>query len=118
MLSDFNFSEDTIGFIIEGDVDREAMYNLGKGIQGSMVENEKISLYLEDMNIKSFSFKSIITGMLFPFHYGNKFHKMALISDRKWIHIIGFFHNLLFRFQVRSFSTQNRVAGMSWVMDK
>jgi hypothetical protein len=118
MLSDFSFADDTIGFIIEGNVDSEVMQNLGRGIQVSLVENKKVNLYLEDSNIKSFSVSSILKGTFFPFKNGSKFNKMALISDRKWIHAIGTFHNLLFSFEVKSFSTQDRVVAMSWIMER
>lgn len=118
MLSDFSFAQDTIGFIIEGNLDTKSMYELGAGIRDTLVENKRMSLYLEDMEIQSFSFNAIIIGTLFPFRYGSKFDKMALVSDRKWIHFIGFFQNILFRMKVKSFSTEHRLDAMSWIMDR
>jgi hypothetical protein len=118
MLSDFSFAEDSIGFIVEGDVDREVMYRMGKSIQGNLVENKKMCLYLEDMDIRTFSFRAIFIGILFPFRFSHKFSRMALVSDRKWIHFIAFLQNAFFQFSVKSFSTENRLEAMRWIMDQ
>ena len=118
MLSDFSFAQDTLGFIIEGDVDTEALQILGKRIHETLIENKKMSLYLEDLNIQSFSSSSILTGFLFPFRYGNRFYKMALITDRWWIHTIGFIQNIFFSVKIRTFTTENRVDAMSWIIDR
>ena len=118
MVSEFSFAEDTIGFFIEGDVDRQATHELGKGIYETLTENTKMSLYLEDMNIHSFTTTAILIGIIFPFKYGRKFNKLALVSDRKWLHIVGYIQNTLTSVKVRSFSTKDRLEGMSWIMDR
>ena len=117
MLSDFSFAKDTIGFIVEGDVDKEVMHELGKGIYDTLRENRKMSLYLEDLDIRSFTRNAILTGTLFSFKHGKKFDKMALVSDRKWLRIIGFLQNLLTSVKVKTFTSKERLKGMSWIMD-
>ena len=118
MLSDFSFAEDTIGFIIEGDVDKKVTHELGKAIYETLKENSKMSLYLEDMSIRSFTTRAILIGALFPFKYGKKFNKLALISDRKWLHIFGYLQNALTGVKVRTFTSKKRLDGMSWIMDR
>lgn len=118
MLSDFSFAQDTIGFIIEGDLDTKAMHELGARIHDTLIENKSMSLYLEEMDVHNISSNAVLIGTLFPFRYGKKFDKMALVSDRKWIHFIGFIQNSLFRMNVKSFSTEYRLDAMSWIMDR
>ena len=118
MLSDFSFAQDTIGFIIEGNLDTEEMYELGAGIRDTLIENKQMSLYLEEVEVQNISLNAILIGALFPFRYGRRFHKMALVSDRKWIHFIGYIQNILFRMKVKSFHTEHRLDAMSWIMDR
>ena len=117
MLSDFRFAKDTIGFIVEGDVDKTVMHELGKGIKETLQENKKMSLYLEDLDIRSFTRNAIMTGTFFSFKYNRKFKKLALVSDRKWLRIIGFVQNLLSPVKVKTFTSKERLKGMSWIMD-
>ena len=118
MLSDFSFAQDTIGFIIEEKIDSDVLRDLGKRIVATLQENKKMSLYLEDMGIQSFTPNSIFIGILFPFRYSRKFSKLALISDRKWIHFIAFWHNLFTPVKVKSYSIAHRLDAMSWIMER
>ena len=118
MLSDFSFAEDTIGFIIEEKVDSEVLRELGKRIVATLQENQKMSMYLEDMGIQSFTPNSIMIGIFSPFRYSRKFSKLALITDRKWIHFIAFWLNLFTPNKVKSYKIAHRLEAMSWIMER
>jgi len=87
MISDFSFSKDTVGFLIEGNYNEDLANKLHKQIIEKLEIVDKISLYLEDTNIENFSLTAIVNEIMFKLKNKEHFNKIALVSDRKWIHL-------------------------------
>jgi hypothetical protein len=115
MLSDFSFSEDTVGFLIDGVMDKDAIVELRSRILKKLERYDKINLYLEDVNIERFSFSAVKIATLFPVENKDRFHKIALVTDRKWIHALGALDTILVGVTIRNFDTSNRLKAMSWI---
>jgi hypothetical protein len=112
MLSSFSFSEDTVGFLIEGNFDENLVDNLHQKILEKLNTYNTINLYLEDSNIESFSINAVMT------EYNSKINKIALVSNRKWIHLCAKIENTFLQTNIKSFSSEDRINAITWIANK
>jgi len=115
MLSSFSFSKDTVGFIIQGEVNEESINELQKKILEKLETFDKIKLYLEDDGIESFTMPAVVQEMMFKIKYGDRFEKVALVTDRKWIKMCGVIENMLMPAQVKNFDVEERLDAIAWI---
>lgn len=115
MFSDFSFAQDTVGFIIEGKMDRDAMDRLIAMILEKLEQHDYINLYLEDASVQQFTFDAINTAFWFPHKYKDRLRKVALVTDRKWIHALGGLNNMFLSTAIKNFPTQERMDAMCWI---
>lgn len=118
MLSSFSFSKDTVGFLIEGVMDEDAMDKLHERILEKQSQFDKINLYLEDADIERFTMPAIVSQLMFKLEHSKKFRKVALVTDRKWIHLCGSLENMFLGATVKSFDTEDRMDAMSWIAQR
>lgn len=117
MLTDFSFADNTIGYVIEGTMDKTAILNLRSQILEKFETHDKINLYLEDSNIEHFSFSAATIGMLFPLEYAKRFNKIALVTDRKWIHALAAIDNVLIDATLKYYPIKDRMSAISWIAE-
>lgn len=115
MHSSFTFSKNTVGFLIDGDVDEKAINKLQIEILEKLKSFDKINLYLEDSNIESFTLPAVVNQMMFKFEYGDRFNKVAMVTDRKWIHLCGNLKNMFLSATIKNFDTSDRLKAMNWI---
>ncbi|RDK89135.1 SpoIIAA family protein [Marinirhabdus gelatinilytica] len=119
MHPSFSFSEETVGFLIEDGVfDKERSEELFAEISKKIKRFGKINLYLEDQGIDKFTLPAISDNVLFKHENKEKLNKVALVSDRKWIHACATVENLFLPIAVKSFTVDERMEAMSWIMEK
>ena len=117
MLKDFSFADNTIGYVIEGTMDKAAILNLRSHILEKFETHDKISLYLEDGNIEHFSLSAAAIGALFPLEYARRFDKIALVTDRKWIHALAAIDNALIGAKLKYFPIKDRIDAITWIAE-
>lgn len=118
MFIDFSFADNTIGYVIEGTMDKKTILDLRSQILEKLETHDKINLYLEDNNIKHFSLSAATIGTLFPLEYANRFTKIALVTNRKWIHALATLDNiLLVEATLKYFPIKDRMSAISWIVD-
>ncbi|MEL6811290.1 MAG: STAS/SEC14 domain-containing protein [Bacteroidota bacterium] len=117
MLSDFSFADDTIGYIIEGKMNKAVVMELKTLILEKMKEHDKINLYLEDAGIEDFSLDSVFIGTLFPHKHARRFNKVAMVTDRKWIHLLSAVNRKLLSGNFRNFVTERRMDAIAWITE-
>ncbi|GAB5399049.1 MAG: hypothetical protein Aureis2KO_06340 [Aureisphaera sp.] len=115
MFSGFSFAQDTIGYIIDGKMNTEAINALRAQILEKFEEHDKINLYLEDAGIESFSLNAVFIATLFPIEHAGRFNKIALVTDRKWIHLLGNLDTLVAKVNIKNFTTEKRMDAMAWI---
>lgn len=115
MLFDFSFADNTIGYLIEGDMDKATILELRRLILEKFETHDKINLYLEDSDIGHFSLTAATIGALFPIEYAGRFIKIALVTDRKWIHLLAAMDNLVIKPQLKYFTTEDRLKAITWI---
>ena len=118
MLSSFSFSEDTVGFLLEGTFGEETVQQLHARILEKFEDFETINLYLEDSGIETFSLTAVIENLFFKLEHNGKFNKVALVSDRKWIHLCGKLEKMLGDIDIRSFVSEDRMEAITWIAER
>ncbi|MDC7994322.1 STAS/SEC14 domain-containing protein [Altibacter sp. HG106] len=117
MISSFSFSDNTVGFLIEGKFTSEQGDKLQRLIVNKLETFPKINLYLEDAYIDGFSLQAVFDNVLFKFNHAKSFHKIALVTNRNWIHLCGKIDDFIMEGEVRSFPTEQRLKAMSWIAE-
>ncbi len=117
MLADFSFADNTVGYLIEGTMDKDAIIALRSQILEKLEVHDTINLYLEDSHIEHFSLSAATIGALFPLEYSKRFNKIALVTDRKWIHALAAVDNALIGATLKYFPIKDRLSAISWIVD-
>ena len=115
VVSDFSFSENTIGYIVEGVMDDHAINELREQILEKFKEHDKINLYLEDNNIQKFSFNAVLIATLFPIEHSGRFNKVAMVTNRKWIHMISSINNSITANNIKNYPIEKRMEAIAWI---
>tara|TARA_R110002049_G_scaffold80455_2_gene204640 strand:- start:205 stop:570 length:366 start_codon:yes stop_codon:yes gene_type:complete len=115
MFSTFSFSEDTVGFLIEGNFDEGTVLKLQELIRQKFQLYDKINLYLEDSNIEEFHLLAVIKEIKFKVANDRKFNRIAVVSNRKWVKLCGSIENLFSNATIKSFSTEDRLDAIAWI---
>lgn len=117
MLSSFSFSDNRIGFIIDGPYDEEAMEKIQFEITEKLKKFDKLNLYIEDTPNAEISLKSMIVKLPFKIKIGRHFTKVAIVSDRKGVHLIRAFERVFFSGEFRQFSSSRRLEAIKWISE-
>lgn len=115
MFSDFSLSQNTVGYIIDGVMNTDAINDLKSQILDKFKEHDKINLYLEDSGIERFSLNAVMIATLFPVEHHDRFNKIALVTDRKWIHMLGALDTVLVKVNLKNFPIEKRMDAISWI---
>tara|TARA_R110000751_G_scaffold20418_2_gene59783 strand:+ start:144 stop:500 length:357 start_codon:yes stop_codon:yes gene_type:complete len=115
VLLNFSFSENAIGYIVEGKMDYKAITELKTAILKKFEEHDTINLYLEDNNIERFTLDAVFIASIFPMQHSNRLNKIAMVTNRKWIHAIANFNKVLIGKDMRNFTVDKRLDAISWI---
>ncbi len=117
MLLKFNLSDHSVGYIIDGTMDSDAIQELKSAILKILKEHKTINLYLEDKNIQGFSLDAIFIASVFPMQHLTQLNKIAMVTNRKWIHAIGSINKALAGVEIRNFTIEERLQAISWIAE-
>ncbi|EAQ48073.1 MULTISPECIES: STAS/SEC14 domain-containing protein [Leeuwenhoekiella] len=115
MLLDFSLSENSIGYIVEGTMDYKAVQELKGAILKKLEKHDSINLYLEDNNIDRFTLDAVFIAGIFPMQHKNQLNKIAMVTNRKWIHMIANFNKAVIGKDMRNFTTDRRTEAIAWI---
>lgn len=115
MLSTFSLADNIIGFIIDGPYDEDAVDIIQADVNEKLEIYDKVSFYIEDTINADISIKAILKSLPFKIKTGNRFEKVAVVTDRKWIQVLSNLEKLFFNAEIRIFSTEQRLAAIQWI---
>lgn len=118
MFLNFSFANDAVGYIIEGSMDSKAIRLLKDEILEMLEKHDQINLYLEDAGIDHFSIDSVIIATLFPHEHKQRFRKVAMVTDRKWIHMLASMNRFLLGENFKNFTTERRLEAIAWIAEE
>ena len=117
MLSDFSFSDTTVGFLIEGNFNSETVDTFIEKIKAKLEQFDKINLYIEDTGIETFSLPAVVKEVMFKIKHADHFNKVAVVSDRKWIHSCGEIVSLFTNSNTQNFTSEERMKAIAWIAE-
>jgi hypothetical protein len=115
MLSTFTLADNIIGFIVDGPYDEFAVEKIQSEVNEKLEVYGKVNLYLEDTINADISFKAILKSLPFKLKTGNRFEKVAVVTDRRWLQFISNLEKLFFNAEIRIFSGKNRLEALQWI---
>jgi hypothetical protein len=115
MLSSFSLADNIIGFIVDGPYDDGAVELMQSEINEKLQVYERVNLYLEDTAKAEISLKAILKNLPFKLKTANRFERVAVVTDRKWIQVISILEKLFFNAEIRLFSTDQRLEAIQWI---
>ncbi len=115
MLSTFSLADNIIGFIVDGPYDEIAVEKIQSEVNEKLEIYDKVNLYLEDTTNADISFKAILKSLPFKIKTGNRFEKVAVVTDRKWLKVLSNLEKLFFNAEIRIFSGQDRLEAIQWI---
>lgn len=115
MLEDFSFADYILGYVIEGPMDHAQITRLRNLILAKFETHERVHLYLEDRGITKFTLSAAAIGSIFPLEHASRIAKIALVTDRKWIHLLAAIDNNLVKPEILHFKKADRVKAVAWI---
>jgi hypothetical protein len=118
MVIDYDLAENTLAYVFDGPMDDERINELRKQIEHKLQYHKTINLYLEDRGIEYFTLYSVLMGIVFPLRHTKRFDKIAMVTDRNWIHLLSTMNSFFVSAEVRNFNTEGRVQAMNWIANE
>ncbi|MCB0464776.1 MAG: STAS/SEC14 domain-containing protein [Aequorivita sp.] len=115
MLSSFTLADNIIGFIVDGSYDDIAVEKIQAQVKEKLEIFDKLNLYIEDTVNADISLKAVMKSVPFKLKTGNRFERVAVVTDRKWLQVISNLEKLFFSAEIRIFSSQNRLEAIQWI---
>ncbi|MFI8379251.1 STAS/SEC14 domain-containing protein [Leeuwenhoekiella sp. NPDC079379] len=115
MLLNFSFSDNAIGYIVEGTMNYDAIRELKQAILKMFEEHETINLYLEDNNINRFTLDAVFIASIFPMQHSHRLNKVAMVTNRKWIHAITNVNKSILGKDFKNFTIDRRLEAIEWI---
>ncbi|HLT49720.1 MAG TPA: STAS/SEC14 domain-containing protein [Aequorivita sp.] len=115
MLSSFSLADNIIGFIVDGPYDDLAVERIQKQVKEKLETFDKLNLYIEDTVNADISLKAVVKSVPFKLKTGNRFEKVAVVTDRKWLQVVSNLEKLFFSAEIRIFSGEQRLEAIQWI---
>ncbi|HPE84030.1 MAG TPA: STAS/SEC14 domain-containing protein [Aequorivita sp.] len=116
MLSSFTLADNIIGFIVDGPYDDLAVERIQKQVKEKLETFDNLNLYIEDTVNADISLKAVVKSIPFKLKTGNRFEKVAVVTDRKWLQVVSNLERLFFSSaEIRIFSSQQRLEAIQWI---
>jgi hypothetical protein len=115
MLSFFSLTDNTIGFIVDGPYDDSAVERIQIQVKEKLEVFDKLNLYIEDTANADISLKAVVKSIPFKIKTGNRFERVAVVTDRKWLQLVSNLEKLFFSAEIRIFSSHQRLDAIHWI---
>lgn len=115
MLSSFSLADNIIGFIIDGPYTEDSIDKVQNEILNKLEIFDRVSFYIEDTSNAEISVKAVVKSLPFKIKTGNRFDRVAVVTDRKWLQFVSTLEKLFFNAELRIFTTQQRLEAIQWI---
>ncbi len=115
MLSSFTLADNIIGFIVDGPYDERALERIQTEVNEKLEVFNKLNFYIEDTVNADISLKTVVKSIPFKLKTGNRFDKVAVVTDRKWLQVVSNLEKLFFNAEIRIFSSHERLEAIQWI---
>lgn len=115
MISSFTLADNIIGFIVDGPYNDSSVAKIQNEVNNKLALFDKVNLYVEDTSDADISLKAVLKNLPFKIRTGNRFERVAVVTDRKWLQVISMIEKFFFNAELRIFSTQQRLEAIQWI---
>lgn len=115
MISSFTLADNIIGFIVDGPYNDSSVEKIQDEVYNKLAVFDKVNLYIEDTANADISLKAVLKSLPFKIKTGNRFERVAVVTDRKWLQIVSTLEKLFFNAELRIFSTHHRLEAIQWI---
>jgi len=115
MILDYDLADNTIAYVFDGPMDASTIEALRGQIERKLEIHARINVYLEDRGVEYFTLYSVIVGIIFPLQHYKRFNRVAMVTDRSWIHLLSTINNQFISGDIRNYTSEKRVEAMQWV---
>ena len=87
-------------------MDYKAVQELKGAILKKLEKHDSINLFTLD---------AVFIAGIFPMQHKNQLNKIAMVTNRKWIHMIANFNKAVIGKDMRNFTTDRRTEAIAWI---
>ncbi|MGB8705162.1 MAG: STAS/SEC14 domain-containing protein [Gillisia sp.] len=117
MVSSFDFASNVIGILVKEDVDSDSIEEIHELIGDRIQLHDQINLFVDIDAGQKITIPAMLKDMLFKFENAGHFKKIAMVCDEFWIQGAMEFKNLVMNAEVKTFSHDERLEAMNWIMN-
>ena len=117
MFTDYSLSDNTIAYAFDRPMDDITINALKQQIESKLAVHDGINIYLEDRGIHHFTLYSVLMGVFFPIINHKRFLKVALVTDRKWIHLLSTINHMIVDADIRNCVSQESEGALQWISE-
>lgn len=107
-----------MAYVFDGPMDAKVINQLKLQIENKLLFHERINIYLEDRGIDHFTLYSVLVGIVFPLQHHKRFNKVAMVTDRSWIHLLSTINSTMISAEIRNYKTEDREEAMDWIREE
>lgn len=115
MLSSFTLADNIIGYIIDGPYTEDSVDKIQNEVLEKLEVFETVNFYIEDTSNAEISLKAVLKSIPFKVKTGNRFDRVAVVTDRKWVQLFSSLEKLFFNAEIRLFSSGQRLEAIQWI---
>lgn len=115
LLSTFSLSDNIIGFIIDGPYDEQVVKKIENSISKKLEIFDRVNFYIEDTLTAKPSTVAILKSLVYKYRTRKRFEKVAIVTDRKWLHIFCKMEKLFLGVDMRIYLTKDRLKAIQWI---
>lgn len=108
---------ETIALEFHGKATEEELEKLDKVIQEKFDDKGKFNIYLIVHYFDGASFQSMLEGMKMDVKRWSQYHKMAIISEERWLKPMAEFSNLLPGIKAEHFKMDEMEKAWEWIKE-
>lgn len=116
MIVQLNITDDTVGFVFENFLNKYDTDEIKEAVLSKLKKFKKINLYLEEDEVDEIKMSAFIDQVIFDLKHADRFDKIAIVSNRKWIHGVTKIKDFLVSSNVKAFDLTERVEALCWIM--
>lgn len=117
MEKSFEFAENIVGFMVNGEIDEKKINEILNALKEKIEKITPICFYLEDQSNEGISFKAFMETLTFHFTHSKDFEKVAIVTDDKIFQKSMELKDFFLASKVKTFARKERLKALNWVME-
>jgi len=118
MIIELNIADDTLGFVYEKKLSQDCVNQVKDAIEKKLKTHKMINIYLDDDDVDEIKIAAFLDQTFFDITYTKRIYRLAIVSNKPWVRRVTNLKSLLMTSKVKTFTANNRVDALCWVIKK